>query len=157
VTREAVLERARPTWPWLAAVLPLVLLAALIALLVRTGPAGLVREGNVPPVERLAIQRAELGPDGIRLSVLNDGPDPVTIAQVIVDDAYWAFTAEGGQTLGHLGRATLTIPYPWVEGEAHLLKLVTSSGATFEHEIPVAVSTPRADARYLLAFTLIGI
>jgi ZIP family zinc transporter len=157
VTREAVLERARPAWPWLAAVLPLVLLAALIMLLVRTGPAGLVREGNVPPVERLALQRAELGPDGIRLSVLNDGPDPVTIAQVIVDDAYWAFTAEGGRTLGHLGRATLTIPYPWVEGEAHLLKLVTSTGATFEHEIPVAVSTPRADARYLLAFTLIGV
>ena len=157
MTREAVIERARPAWPWLAAVLPLVLLAGLIALLVRTGPAGLVRDGNVPPVERLAIQRAELGPDGIRMSVLNDGPDPVTIAQVMVDDAYWAFTAEGGQTLSHLGRTTLAIPYPWVEGEAHLVKLVTSTGATFEHEIPVALATPRADGRYLLAFTLVGI
>jgi zinc transporter ZupT len=157
VTREAVIDRARPAWPWLAAVLPLLLLAGLIALLVRTGPAGLVRQGNAPPVERLVIQRAVLDADGIRLSVLNDGPDPVTIAQVVVDDAYWAFTADGGQTLSHLGRTDVAIPYPWVEGEAHVIKLVTSTGATFEHEIPVALATPRADGRYLLAFTLIGV
>jgi zinc transporter ZupT len=51
----------------------------------------------------------------------------------------------------------VAIPYPWVEGEAHVIKLVTSTGATFEHEIPVALATPRADGRYLLAFTLIGV
>ena len=44
-----------------------------------------------------------LSSDGIVLSVLNDGPDPVTIAQVTVDDAFWAFTADGGTTLRHLG------------------------------------------------------
>ena len=49
---------------------------------------------GAPPVERLIVERAVLTPGGIRLSVLNDGPDPVTIAQVTVDDAYWAFTAE---------------------------------------------------------------
>ena len=38
-------------------------------------------------VERLVIDRAVLRADGIHLSVLNDGPDPVTIAQVVVDDA----------------------------------------------------------------------
>ena len=157
MTRDAVIERARPAWPWLAAVVPLLLLAGLIALLVRSGPAGLVREGNVPPVERLVIQRAVLGADGIRLSVLNDGPDSVTIAQVMVDDAYWAFTAEDGQTLSHLGRTTVLIPYPWVEGDAHLVKLVTSTGTTFEHEIPVALATPQPNPRYFLAFTLIGI
>jgi zinc transporter ZupT len=103
------------------------------------------------------IERATLASDGIHLSVLNDGPDPVTIAQVTVDDAYWAFTAKNGQTLGHLRRTVITIPYPWVEGEAHLVKLVTSTGTTFEHEIAVAIETPRADARHLLAFTLIGL
>jgi zinc transporter ZupT len=89
--------------------------------------------------------------------VLNDGPDPVTIAQVMVDDAYWAFRAEGGSALRHLGRTNLVIPYPWVEGEAHLVKIVTSTGTTFEHEIAVAVNTPRLDARHLLTFTLIGL
>jgi ZIP family zinc transporter len=89
--------------------------------------------------------------------VVNGGPEPVTIAQVTVDDAYWAFTAKDGQTLRHLGRTTIAIPYPWVAGETHLVKLVTSTGTTFEHQIAVAVETPRADAGHLLAFTLIGL
>jgi ZIP family zinc transporter len=143
--------------PFLAALLPLVLLAGLIALLVRTGAPGLTAPEGAPPVERLVIDRATLGSNGIELSVLNDGPDPVTIAQVTVDDAYWAFTAKNGQTLGHLGRTSIEIPYPWVAGEAHLVKVVTSTGTTFEHEIAVAVETPRLNAKHLAAFTLIGL
>lgn len=142
---------------WIIAVVPLILLAGLLALIVRTAPADSLRGDGAPPVERLSVQRAVLRPDGIVLSVLNDGPDEVTIAQVTVDDAYWSFTAEGGSVLTHLGRTTIVIPYPWVQGEAHLVKLVTSTGTTFEHEIPVAVRTPQADARHLLAFTLIGV
>ena len=142
---------------WLVALLPLVLLAILVAVLLRNGPPGVTPPEGMPPVERLVIERATLDSSGIRLSVLNDGPDAVTIAQVIVDDAYWAFTLRDGQTLGHLGRATLDIPYPWVAGEAHFVKLVTSTGTTFEHEIAVAVETPRADGRHLAAFTLIGL
>jgi zinc transporter ZupT len=139
------------------ALLPLVLLAGLVALLVRTGAPGITKPEGMPPVERLVIERATLDGDGIHLSVLNDGPDPVTVAQVTVDDAYWAFTAADGPTLRHLGRTAIVIPYPWVAGEAHLVKLVTSTGTTFEHEIAVAVETPRADGRHLLAFTLIGL
>src|SRR4029434_5627518 len=126
----------------------ILLLAGLLALIIRTGPAEHLKSEGTPPIERLAIERAVLNSDGIVLSVLNDGPDPVTIAQVTVDDAYWAFTAKSGQTLGHLGRTSIAIPYPWVEGEAHLVKLVTSTGTTFEHEIAVAVETPRADGRH---------
>jgi zinc transporter ZupT len=139
------------------ALIPLALLAALIVLIVRTGPAERLRGPGTPPVERLAVERTVLNSDGILLSVLNDGPDPVTIAQVTVDDAYWAFTSESGLVLRHLERTRLVIPYPWVEGEAHLVKVITSTGATFEHEIPVAVGSPQPDARYLLAFTLIGL
>ena len=39
----------------------------------------------------------------------------------MVDDAYWLFTMPGGQTLQHLQTGTITIPYPWVEGEAHAI------------------------------------
>jgi zinc transporter ZupT len=143
---------------WTFAILPLVLLAGLLFLLMRSGPAGLVPQEGVPPVERLVIERAVLGSDGIQLFVLNDGPDPVTIAQVTVDDAYWSFTAGENRTrLGHLGRTRLDIPYPWVTGEAHRVKVMTSTGTTFEHEIPVAVRTPSAEPRQLAAFTLIGL
>jgi zinc transporter ZupT len=142
---------------WIAAVIPLALLAVLVAIIVQTRPGDTLRGDDVPPVERLSIDRARLGADGIVLSVLNDGPDPVTIAQVTVDDAYWAFTASKGTVLQHLDRTALTIPYPWVSGEAHLIKILTSTGTPFEHEIPVALESPRANAGYFLTFALIGL
>jgi zinc transporter ZupT len=67
------------------------------------------------------------------------------------------FTADNGTELRHLGQTTLTIPYPWVHGESHLVRLLTSTGTTFEHEIAVAVPTPQAGARTLGLFTLMGL
>jgi zinc transporter ZupT len=142
---------------WLVALVPIALLSLLIFLIVRTQPTERLKGEGVPPVERLVVDRALLTDDGIVLRVLNDGPDPVTIAQVTIDDAFWSFRADGGTVLNHLGRTRLVIPYPWVQGEAHAIKLVTSSGTTFEHEIPVAVRSPQPDARYLWTFTLIGL
>ncbi|MGH9331936.1 MAG: ZIP family metal transporter, partial [Vicinamibacterales bacterium] len=142
---------------WLIAIVPLLLLAGLVLLLLRWGPADILRGDGYPPVEVLSFQRVTLGADGISATVMNDGPDPVTIAQVIVDDAYWQFTAEGGNVLNHLGRTTLKIPYPWVQGETHALKVVSSTGTTFDHEIAVAVETPRADPKHLGIFALIGL
>jgi zinc transporter ZupT len=89
--------------------------------------------------------------------VLNDGPDPSTVAQVQVDEAYWTFTQDPPGPLRHLARARLRIPYPWVQGEAHAVRLVTATGVTFEHEIPVAVETPRPGLRFLGLFALIGL
>ncbi len=145
---------SRSMWIW--ALLPLVLLAALIAAIVRLEPAERLRPDGMPPVERLKIERATLAADGIHLAVMNDGPDAVTIAQVTVDDAYWTFTNEHPQ-LDHLGRTSIHVPYPWVAGEAHLVKILTSTGTTFEHEIAVAVETPKATAAHLAAFALIGL
>jgi zinc transporter ZupT len=142
---------------WATALLPLALLGGVIVLLLRTGPADALKPQGAPPIERLTISRLELTPDGIIATVLNDGPDPVTIAQVQVDDAYWQFTVEPNPELAHLRRATLRIPYPWVEGEAHLVRVVTSTGTTFERGIAVAVETPRPGLRYFGIFALIGL
>ncbi len=142
---------------WLLALVPLILLAALVAVLIGLGPAAIIQGINVPPVERLAITRVELAPNRIDLSVLNDGPDEVTIAQVAVDDAFWTFEVQPGATLAHLGRARIRVPYPWVHGETHRVKLLTSTGVTFEKEIAVAVETPRPSARFFGVFALIGL
>ena len=141
----------------LLALLPLALLAALLTVIIRSGPAEAVRGDDYPPVERLTFQRVTLEPGFIVAHVLNDGPDEVTIAQVQVDEAFWTFTADHGVALGHLGRTTLRIPYPWVSGEVHLVKVLTSTGTAFEHEIPVAVETPTPNARFFGVFTLIGL
>ena len=142
---------------WVAALVPLLLLAGLIVWIVRSGPGDALTGHGFPPVERLSVERAELSDGLIRLRVLNDGPDPVTIAQVQVDDAYWTFSAGGERTLRHLARTTIDIPYPWVHGESHTVRLVTSTGTTFDHVIGIAVPTPRPDSRTLLLFTLIGL
>jgi zinc transporter ZupT len=142
---------------WLLALAPLVLLGVLLAVVVGTGPSRLVTGEGYPPVERLAFQRVELHPDEIVVTVLNDGPDEVTIAQVMVDDAFWTYTAEPQGSLGHLARARLVIPYPWVRGETHMVRLLTSTGVTFDHEIGVAVETPRPNLRFFGVFTLIGL
>lgn len=135
---------------------PLGLLAALVVFLVALGPRGIF-PGDFPPVEDLSIQRATLKPEEIRLTVTNGGPSPVTVAQVLVDDAYWEHTIQPKPTVERLGSATITIPYPWVEGEPVEIALVTSTGATFTHEIEVATETPTVDRTFVLTFALLGI
>ena len=142
---------------WVIALLPLALLAGLVSFIVWSGPAEAVRGDDYPPIEELTFQRVMLGDAGIIATVLNDGPDPVTIAQVQVDDAYWEFSADPGAELGHLDRAVLTIPYPWVQGDTHVVRILTSSGVTFDYEVAVAVQTPQPDGRYFAVFTLIGL
>ena len=141
---------------WLLAIIPLVLLGGVLWLFVQFAPLhSLV--GDLPPIEELTIERAELQPEGIILHVVNGGPDPVTIAQVQVDEAYWSFTMKpSSQTLARLSRAEILIPYPWVEGDLHEVRLVTSTGVTFDHVIEVATMTPQADAYHWFIFALIG-
>lgn len=140
----------------LLALIPLLLLAGVIAWIVRTD-AGLGRR-SVPPIETLSVQRVLLPtPNLIELEVVNGGPDPVTIAQVLVDEAYWHFTMEPAGTLGRLQSATVSIPYPWVEGEAHAVALISSTGVLFETEIPVAVPSPQPTQESFLRFALVGL
>lgn len=152
----AVSKATRPERRWLFGLLPLVLLAGLVVLLLRFGPLG-VFQAAVPPVEELTIDRVKLEPGRFVVYVTNGGPEPVTIAQVLVDEAYWQFEITPDATVPRLGTATITLDYPWVEGEAHHIKLLSSFGTPFEHTVEVATETPRVDARYIGTFTLLGI
>jgi zinc transporter ZupT len=109
-------------------------------------------------VEQVKVGRITLPqPGSILVEVVNDGPQEVTIAQVIVDDAYWKFSATPSNVIPRFGKATFNIPYPWVEEEAHLIVFLTHMGTTFEAEVPVAVETPQMDAGLLLRFALVGL
>jgi zinc transporter ZupT len=139
------------------AILPLVLLAGVIMLFL-AGGAGLPTQAGLPPIEELTVQRVALpAANEVTVEVMNSGPNPVTIAQVLVDDAYWNFEIDRGPELARLASATIKIPYPWVQGEAHSIRLVTSTGALFQAAIPVAATTPTIDLRAFLSFALIGI
>ncbi|NIM52150.1 MAG: metal transporter [Gemmatimonadales bacterium] len=141
---------------WFLALLPVALLAVLSLVVANTGVVSFLRQG-VPPVEELTFERVTLAPDLITLEVVNGGPDPVTVAQVIVDDAFWEFTVAPSPTVARLGRATIQVPYPWVQDEPHEVTLLSSTGLTFSHEIPVATVTPSAGPRFFGIFALIGL
>jgi ZIP family zinc transporter len=142
---------------WFKGLAPLVLLAILVAVFLRTGPAGVFRQ-SFPPVEELTVERIRLPQFGVmEVRVVNGGPEPVTVAQVMVDDANWVHSLDGSRTLDRLESRTITIPYPWVEGEPHTVALVTSTGLTFTGEVPVAALSPTVGTRYLTTFALLGL
>lgn len=141
---------------WFWGLLPLVLLGVL-ALVVARGPLIEFLRRGVPPVEELTFDRVTLAPNLIRAEVVNGGPEPVTVAQVMVDEAFWEFSARPAGVIPRLGRATIEIPYPWVQGEPHQITLLSSTGLTFRHEIAVAAETPTPGPRFFGAFTAIGL
>ncbi len=136
--------------------LPLFLLGGLLTYLFTSG-RGLPKSDN-PPVLRINIPRVTLPEEGIiRLSAVNDGPDPVTISQVMVDEAYWKFSASPSRTIKPRQKTTITIPYHWVHGNKHEITLVTQEGATFHKEIPVAVKTPSLSVKRMMRFGMVGV
>jgi ZIP family zinc transporter len=158
------LDQSRPTavarretwhldvlWPALA----LVLLALAAAWLVIRDPLGVLDIG-APPVERLTFERHVLDERGIHVKVRAGGSEPIAIAQVQVDDGYWRFTQEPSGEIARAASAWIRIPYPWVLGERHVVKVVTRTGMTFEHEIEVAVATPKPHFNQLRPQALVG-
>lgn len=142
--------------PWVWIVLPLVLLAALIGIFLTTNPLAPL-QSSAPPVEQLTVERTILDDKGISLLVRADGSQPMQIAQVQVDGAYWQFTQDPPGVLPRLSNAWIRLPYPWVEGEAHHINLLTNTGVGFEREIPVAIQTPAISLTRLFAFALLGL
>jgi zinc transporter ZupT len=139
---------------WALGLLPLVLIAVALVLLLTIG-GDTLGERRGPPVEDLAVEQTVLRPGQIELTLRNVGPDPVEVGQVFVNDAYVTF-ATGQEQVGRLGSQTLTLSYPWQEGSPLLVTLLTSSGATVEHEIEAAVATPEADSSFYGLMALLG-
>jgi len=141
---------------WALGLIPLALIAAAIGAFALLGGPGL-GERTGPPVEEVAVERTVLHPGEIELTLRNDGPDPVEVAQVAVNDAYAPFAAAGGREIARLGSTTLRIDYPWVEGESLEIFVLTSAGGTVEASVPVAAETPEDDLGFFGLMALLGI
>jgi zinc transporter, ZIP family len=140
----------------LLALIPLALLAAVMTLIFVTD--GGIGNRTAPPIETLTVQGVRLPEPGqIEVRVINDGPDPITIAQVQVDDAYWQFAQDPPGELDRLDTATLSIPYPWVQDEAHAIAMISATGVVFNAEVAVAIESPHADSGSIARFGLIGL
>jgi ZIP family zinc transporter len=149
------IARRRSLPAWLLGLVPLLLAVGVLGAFAVLGGPGLGDRPG-PAVEELSVERTVLEPGSIELTVRNDGPDQVTLAQAFVNDAYVDFdVAHAG--VDRLRAETVRIAYPWIEGEAYEVGLLTSTGATFTHEIAAAVETPSADLGFFGLMALLGI
>ena len=137
-------------------VLPLLLLAALLIVFARTGPIGVFRAA-FPPIEELSFERIAFPEPGlVRVHLVNGGPEPVMVAQVIVDEAYWEHTVSPDRLVGRLDDIVVDIPYPWVDGDPLEITIVSSTGVTFTQEVAVATQSPQVTGSYVATFALLG-
>jgi len=141
---------------WLTGLIPVLAIGLMLLLFTLVNPLAMFNN-NLPPIENLAIDRIRVVENGFEVSVMNSGPQPVRIAQVIVDDAYWQFNVEPSGELPRFGRAVVTIPYQWVYAEPHRILLVTNTGLTFEGKVTIATLTPRPGLREFANYGLLGI
>ena len=156
---EAAARAERPAGglpAWALGLIPLALIAVAIGAFALLGGPGL-GERTGPPVEELSVERTVLKPGTIELTLRNDGPDPVEVAQVAVNDGFSPFSTDGGREIPRLGSTTLRVSYPWIEGEAYEIFVLTSSGGTIDAAIPVATETPTADLDFYGLMALLGI
>ena len=137
--------------------LPLLLLAGLLAVFLRFGPVGVFRAA-FPPIEELTFGRIAFPQPGlIRVHMVNGGPEPVTVAQVMLDDAYWEHTVVPDREVGRLDDIMIEIPYPWVDGDPLIVTVVSSTGVTFTQEVAVATQSPEINRSYVVTFALLGV
>ena len=145
-------KRQVPVWA-----MALGVLAVMAAVLVALGSLGgdTLPERKGPPIEDLRVEKTVLRPGEIDLTVRNAGPDPVTVAQVFVNDTYVDFSG-GDEPVDRLGKETLTVNYPWLDGNPLEIGMLTSTGVVIPHSIAAAVETPDTGGGFLWSMILIG-
>ena len=92
---------------WVLGLVPLLLVIGGVALFFAFDGPGL-GERRGPPAEELAVERTVLTPGEIAVTVRNDGPDAVSVAQVQVNDAFVQFTG-ADEPIGRLETATVRV------------------------------------------------
>jgi len=136
---------------------PLALLALLAGIVVVADPGEWLARDGPPPAPQITVEDETFTEDRIELAITNEGPEPVRLSQVLVNEAYWEHTVEPDRRLERLETSTVTIPYPWVEGEAVEIDFVTADGATVGHQVEAAQTTQSFDGSTMWTYTLIGL
>ena len=151
-------QRGGDSTRWrLWALVPILLLVAVVALFSARGGSVLELVGqSPPPADEFDIRRVELSPGEVRIRVTNPQREDLTIATVTVDDAIVPFTVEGDDTLGRLRSSTIVVPYDWVEEEPLAVGVTSSTGIQTTAEVAAAVETPGPSVDGFFGYALIG-
>jgi zinc transporter ZupT len=140
------------------AVVPVILLAAVVGAFVTSGASLVELIGRSPPSpDEFDIRRVQFEPGAIKIRVTNPQRERLTIASVTVDEAIVPFTVDGNARLGRLRSATIEVAYEWVEGEPISVGVTSSTGIETTSDIAAAVETPGPSAKGFLGYALIGL
>ncbi|WP_144926591.1 ZIP family metal transporter [Halorubrum salsamenti] len=144
---------------WVSALLPIVLLVLVLGVFAFTSPLAGVQSGA--PLPDVTVTHTTLpSDDTVVLHVTNNGPESVTISQVLVDEAYWDFRVDGAggdQTLAPMESAQVVVPYHWNPGWDLEVALVLSDGATFHNTIVAPSQSPGFSLSLLGTLAVIGL
>ncbi|MCH8306448.1 MAG: ZIP family metal transporter, partial [Candidatus Marinimicrobia bacterium] len=142
----------------LSGLVPLLLLAGLVSFIIINGTG--LRDYVPAPLEELSFERIIFSDTGIDAEVFNSGPEPLTIAHVQIgwfNRTSYQFTIKPSSTIPRLGKATVHIPYPWIEGEPYEIVLITGTGMAFTHEVEIATMTPKVTWSLMGNFAMLGV
>src|SRR5262245_15866384 len=115
---------------------PVLLLAGVIALFVFTKGAGL-NVAPAAPIQTVQFERTILRPGQIELRLRNTSPQEITLAQININEATWPYTISPNRTLPRLGAADIVLNYPWVQAEAYEITVFSSDSIPFKTSITV--------------------
>jgi zinc transporter, ZIP family len=152
-------EIKKPTFKlpaWLTGMVPLLAMGLMLFLFTTINPLAMFNK-NLPPIENLSITRIQVVEGGFEVTVLNSGPTPVKIAQVMVDDAFWQFDLSPSGDLPRFKQAKIHIPYQWLYAEPHRIQVLTNTGLSFEGVVPVATLSPTPGMKEFTGYGLLGI
>jgi zinc transporter ZupT len=142
-----------------SALLPVALLVLVLGVFAFTSPLAGVQSGE--PLPDVTVTHTTIPDDEtVVLHVTNNGPEAVTISQVLVDEAYWNFRVEGAggdHTLSPMESARVVVPYHWNPGWDLDVALVLADGTTFEHVIEAPSQTSGFSLDLLWTLALIGL
>jgi zinc transporter, ZIP family len=158
MTSASTTAERRRSGPWrLWALVPLLLLAGVVALFASSGASLLDLVGRAPPpLDQFNIRRVEFKPGEIRIRVTNPQRPKLTIASVTIDDAIVPFTLNGPAQLKRLRSSTIIVPLQWVEGDPYTVGVTSSSGIQTTFDVPAAIETRGASPRGFLGYSIIG-
>ncbi|ADB62855.1 putative metal cation transporter (plasmid) [Haloterrigena turkmenica DSM 5511] len=144
---------------WVSALLPIVLLVLVLGVFAFTSPLAGVQSGT--PLPDVTVTHTTLpSDDTVVLHVTNNGPESVTISQVLVDEAYWNFRVDGAggdQTLAPMESAQIVVPYHWNPGWDLEVALVLSDGSTVHNTIVAPSQSPGFSLSLLGTLAVIGL
>ena len=136
-----------------SAVLPIVILGAMIAFLL-SPQSGILNLGV--PLPDVSVEKIEFLDGLIVAHVRNTGPERIDIVQADVNDRIVSAAIEPSKTLERFADARVVIPFEWNEAQPYEIGITTSDGTRFSKGVAAAAPTPQASASQVSQFALLG-